>query len=349
MIPLLIVIQFFTFILSLIEERIKDASKYIHIGLGIILIFIIGFREIGVDHDSEGYESYFRHYNDNNSNVEIEYSFKILANIASFIYDDVHALLLIYAAIAISVKFYSFKKISESLFLPIVVYMGFYLIMHELTQIRAGVVSSLILLSIIPLSEGKKRQAFLLLCLCVFFHYSALALFPVLLLNNKELTPQKRIIWGCVIPFSYAIHFFLSGGSSISIPIPYIGDKLDAYQTLRDKGFIGSEINVFNAILLVTILTYYYSLYFYDTIIKYNKYLPIILKLTCISVSVYVIFAFFPVISTRINALYGIATIILFTNIYYTIRPKWLGKCVVGVVGITLMLISIFFTKLIHP
>lgn len=347
MILLLLTIQIVLFLLSLIEERLEKCNKYIYMATGVILVLCAGLKEVGIDKDSESYEYYFNHYDDDLVAMSVEYSFIMLAKIANMFYDDVHVIFLLYAGLAVSIKFVAFRRLSDSWYLPLVVYMGYFFIYHEMTQIRASVVASLALLMLIPVAEGRKKRAALLFCFAVFFHYSAIALLPMLFLGNKEMGTRSRVLWAALIPLGYAIYF--AGVDFIfSLPIPYIGDKLEAYQTLRDQGVIGEEINVFNAILLVTIAAYFYCLYFYDTIAQRFKYLPLVLKMTGISIFLFVVFAFLPIVAYRVYALYGIANILLFTCIYYTINPAWLAKTVVGTVGITLFLIDVFFTKLLE-
>ncbi len=347
MILFLLTIQILIFLFSLIEERTLKYNKPVYIVTGIVLILYAGLKEVGFDKDSETYEYYFTHYYDDSMLLSVEYSFRLLSMLGSFIYDDVHVIFLIYAGLAVTIKFYAFRRLSDCVYLPLVVYLGYFFIFHEMTQIRASVVASLVLLMIIPLAEGRKKMAALLLCAAVFFHYSAIALIPMLFLSNKEMGKKARAVWAMVIPLAYAI--CLAGVSFVfSLSIPYIGDKLQAYQTLRDQGVIGDEINVFNAILLVTIAAYFYCIYFYDTIALRCKYLPLIIKMTGISIFLFVTLSFIPVVAYRVYALYGIANILLFTCIYYTIKPDWLGKCVVGTIGITLFLINVFFTKLLE-
>lgn len=347
MVYVLLSIQMIVFFLAMIEERIQRYVKPIYLCLGIMLIMLVGLRPLGIDSDSENYEYYYSHYDDDTIMFTVEYSFKLFAEILNSFTSDVHAIFLLYAFLAISIKFFAFRKLSlNSFFLPIVVYMGDYFIMHEMTQIRAGVVSSLVLLCCAAIVEGQKKKALLIVCACCFFHYSAISLFPLLFISGKNMSQKSRGLWALVIPVAYLIYF--SGFNPlIDISIPYIGDKLQAYQVMKDKGMIGEHINVFNAVLMVIVLAYYYNLYFYDTIYKYNKNLPIILKTTAISVFSFVFLSFLPVLAYRVYALYGITSILLFTNIYYTIKPLWLGKTVVGVVGITLFMINVFFTKLL--
>ncbi len=347
MILLLLSIQILLFLLSLIEERLVKYNRRIFIATGVLLTLCAGLKEVGIDSDSETYEYYYNNYDNELMMTTVEYSFRLLSQIVSNIYDDVHVLFLIYAGIAITIKFIAFRRLSDCWYLPVVVYMGYFFIFHEMTQIRASVVASIALYMIIPLAEGNKKRATLLFFCACFFHYSAIALLPLLFLGNKEMDKRSRLLWSALIPFGYLI--YVAGVDFIfSLPIPYIGDKLEAYQTLRDQGVIGDEINVFNAILLVTIAAFYYCMYFYDTIAQRFKYLPLVLKMTGISIFLFVTLAFLPILAYRLYALYGIANILLFTGIYYTIKPDWLAKSVVGTVGLCLFCINVFFTKLLE-
>jgi len=348
MIYILLSVFLLVFIFAQLEERLKQYNKAIYISICVILILCAGFKEIGFDNDSENYEYFFLNYDDPYIQLAVEYSYLLIARIANTFTDDVHIMFLLYSGIGISLKMTAIKRFSELWFLPLLVYMGNYYVLHDLTQIRACVVSGIFLMTLLPLAEGKKRLVALLILVCCFFHYSSLALLPVLFLNNNELSKRSRIIWAMLVPVGYLICF---AGINImtDIPIPYIGDKLAGYQELSERGIKGSEINIFNAVFVVTWFTYLYILYFYDTVIKHNKYLPIMLKLTGISVFSFLVLSFLPVLSFRISELYGIAEIFIFANIYYTIKPAWLAKSVVAIVGIAMFMINAFYAEFLHP
>ena len=55
-----------------------------------------------------------------------------------------------------------------------------------------------------------------------------------------------------------------------------------------------------------------------------------------------------PVLSFRVSELYGISEIILFTSIYYTIRPAWLAKTIVITIGVALFCINVFYSELLQ-
>ncbi len=348
MIYVLISLFFLVFLVSLFEERLQRYKKSLYAILCIILVLCAGFKTVGFDNDSEQYEYFFINNDNPYVLLAVEYSFLLISRLARLITDDVHIMFLLYGGLGVILKMSAIKKLSELWFLPILVYLGNYYVLHDLTQIRACIVSGLFMLSIIPLAEGNRKLASLFFIVGCFFHYSTLALLPTLFLTNKEMTPKWRLIWALVVPVGY-IFCFAKINLLTTLPIPYIGDKIASYQELSEKGEKGSSINVFNAVFVVTWFSYLYVLYFYDTVIRHNKYLPLMLRLAGISIFLFLALSFLPVLSFRISELYGIVNIFIFANIYYTINPKWLGKTVVFVIGLSQFLINAFYAHFLHP
>ena len=80
-----------------------------------------------------------------------------------------------------------------------------------------------------------------------------------------------------------------------------------------------------------------YIMYFYDTIKEYNKYLSLMMKIFTLSIVAFTAFSFLPVLANRMSYLLRIVTIILFGNIYYTIRPRYVGLLVVILIALVYM------------
>jgi len=340
---LLVVVAF-----SFAEEYIEDYKIYVYSFVGLILILYAGCKAVGFDNDSENYEMYFLHNDDPMLAITVEYSFLLLSQIFNIFTSDVHIMFFFYAGIGITLKMLAIKRLSDLWFLPMIVYLGNYYILHDLTQIRAAIVSGVFLLALIPLAEGRKKIAATLILVGCIFHYSTIALFPALFLSNKDMSSNERVAWASLVPIGFFI-YFLHISIFTQIPIPYIGDKIELYQELSEKGIMGDEINVFNAVYLVTCLTYLYILLFYNLVKEHNKYLPLMLKCSGISVFSFTAFSSLPVVAFRVCELYGIVQIIIFSNIYYTIKPGWLGKLAVTVVGVTLFCVNAFYAEILHP
>ena len=333
-------------VLSLIEERLTAKQhEYLYNGIGIILVLLAAFRPIGIDNDSETYELYFRDNDNPLYLLLVEYSFLFIAKCLRLICDDVHSIFLLYAAVGISIKFWAFKKLSPLWFLTIVAYMGNYYILHEFTQVRACLAASLLLIAVFPLTEGNRLKALVIILIASVFHYSSVAMLPLLLLSNKSLTTIERIAWASIVPLAYLA--FFAQISISSLPIPYIGDKIEAYEKLKDQGFL-DEINVFNLVFLAKIGIYLYLLYMYDVIREHTPYITIMIKMLGLSIFSFAFFAFLPVLAFRISELFGIVEAVLFTYIYYTIKPDYLSKSIVIVIGISMFLINVFYNELLQ-
>ena len=159
MIYILISLFFIVFAISLFEERLQKYKSVLYISLCVILVLCAAFKPVGFDNDSEQYEYFF--YNNDNPYVLIgvEYSYVVLSRFFMHFTDDVHIMFLLYGGCGLLMKMSAIKRLSELWFLPIMVYLGNSYVLHELTQIRACVVSGLFMLAIIPLAEGLRKTS----------------------------------------------------------------------------------------------------------------------------------------------------------------------------------------------
>lgn len=315
-----------TALFAYLEDYIGKYKFPIYIFLCITLIVIASTRAVGLDPDSANYEDSFNSIAAGSSDMLVEYSFILLSQTIGVFTNDVHYLFFLYAFLGVSLKFIAFRQLCESWFLPVLVYVGYFFIFHECMQIRTGVLSALLLLSIKPWSEGKKFKAFLFIAMGFFFHYSALMLLPLLFLSNKNISFYGRLFWALLIPCAYILYF---GGFSffldISTEIPYIGEKLSMYQYAEQKGLSTLAVNVFSPLFMFTTFLYYYLLYFHNTLVEKNQYFPLMIKLLGIAIFAYTALGTFPPLAQRVNLLLRIVSIVLYANICYTIHPKWVG------------------------
>lgn len=334
--------------LSLIEDRLQRYNLAIYISIAIALILFAGLREVGFDRDSENYENYFYNYDDPSLELGVEISFRLLSKFFSSFSNDVHTLFMFYALIGVSLKMIALKKLTPFYYLPLAIYIGYYYLLHDLTQIRAGVVSGLTLLAIPFVCQGKRKIALAILLFACLFHYSAIVLLPIVFFSHKEMSEKERWIWGTLLPLGYFIHFLPVNITTV-IHIPYITDKIILYEELRDKGIIGDEINIFNLVFLVKCVLYIYVLYFYDSIKKIDGNLSIIIKMMGIYIFIFPCLSKLPVLSFRVSELYGIVEIVMFTYITYTIRPQWIGKTVALSAAAIMFIMNVFILKILEP
>ena len=317
-----------------IEKYMKRAQLPIFIFLGVMLILVAAFREIGIDPDSLNYAMLYQ--NPSNSNIadHIEYSFTLIATLLNNITDSPHAIFLVYAMMGVSLKMIAFKKYSNHYILMFAIYMCYFYELHELTQIRAGVASGFFLISVLYTAERKKRKAALCILLGAVFHISAIALLPTLLLGNRPLNKKVQFILYMSVPIGYLIYF--TGMSVLfNLDIPLIGDKLSIYQEATEKGIAIVEIELFNPVYLLNVIIFYFLLIFHETITQKIKYSPLLLKVYATGLVIYPALGFLPVLSLRLSELYYIVNIYMIGSLYYTIKPRWAGLIIITIICIS--------------
>lgn len=347
MIILLFIITIGIALLAIFEDYLKPNKWAIYFLTGFILIGLATIRPIGIDKDSENYEYFFENFDDPILAIGVEMSYLWISQITHYFSDNFHNLLFIYALIGIASKFYAISKLSHLLFFPLLFYVSNYYIIHEITQIRAGIASGFFMISIYFLASSMRIKAFIFMLLALFFHYSSLVLLPLLFLSNKRMPFYYRLILFCIIPLCYTF-YFLHIDLLTSIPIPYIAHKIEAYQKLTEHGLNDYDlINVFNLVFLVKVFIFAYIVYFYDTILEYNKSITLLLKIQFLSICTFIMFSSLPVVSFRVSELYGVTEILLFPNIYYTIKQTFASKIIVCTIGLILFIINIFYNQLL--
>lgn len=341
--PLLLL---FIVILIFWEHYVNDTetNKKIYWCLCLFLIIFSAFRPIGFDPDSMTYEDMLLHGNSDTIEFK-EPSYMLVLEITRLLTDDVHFLFLFYAMIGITLKFYAIQRLSTFLFLPLVIYFGNFFILHDYIQIRVSVASAFLLLSIIPLSQGKKAQGALCFLAAAFFHYSAIVLFLILFFNNKPLTTTWKLFLLSIVPVGVLL-FFLHLDFVSFLPIPFFQEKAEMYQQLVDQGLF-EETSLKSPFIWTKTAALFYILYYYDYIQERCPYLPLILKITGLSLISFFALSSVSVVAGRISELFGIVEILLFPCICYTFKPNWAGKAIVCLAGTIEMIFTLYIWKLL--
>ena len=330
-----------------VEDYIEDDKWYVYWGLCAVLILMSGLRPVGMDPDSLSYEQTFSNIDDPMVALLFEYSFIVICQVGKSIMDDVHIVFFTYALIAISIRFVAIKRLTPLVFLSLAVYLGNFYILHDFTQLRVSIASSIFLLAIPDLCEGRKRRVFVMMLIALFFHYSSLALFVMLFLSNQELTKRWRIGLACIVPVGIVM-LLLHIDLITILPIPFIQEKLERYQLLQEYTDLFEEASLVNAFLWIKIIIFLYALYFYDTIKENCPYLPLLLKIMGLSLLAYFGLSQLPVVGGRISELFGVTEIILFPYaIYYTIKPTILAKSLICLLAIIEFTFNIYIWKLL--
>ena len=143
---------------SPIKRSIRLKWPFSVIMLIIALALIAGFRRIGIDKDSESYRSSMISFFKGNTAdwPLIEPAFWAITFISQKIFaSSVRACFLIFAFLGVAANILGIRKISDIPSLSYLNYICFFYILHEFTQIRAGVACGILLISIPDLANGK--------------------------------------------------------------------------------------------------------------------------------------------------------------------------------------------------
>lgn len=338
MIVLIFLIFALILYISFFPIKVRRIEDIILITLGIILIFVAGLRADDVTND---YNVYLKFWQQRNLKGDVEFSFVWIKDfLKNYLHLPPQYLFLTFAALGVSSKFIAIRKLAAYPFLALLVYLSHYYILHELTQIRIGVASGFFLLAIYFKIKNNIKLTILFLCLSVVFHYSAAVGFIILFLNDK-----KRVFYLMLIPIGYLL-YFLNNQLSITIPIPYIQEKMEIYDEMKKYG-VGDEINVFNFVFLSRILILYFLFYKAKVIAEFIPHIYVFLKIYTISIFSFLLLSGNAVYSFRIQEFFGIIEIVLIPTIVFAYKKKIMGKLLVIGIAFSFILIDIYYNEFI--
>lgn len=340
---LLILLYVLSFFVN--EGKDKNIEGLVYFAISLIMVLLVGTRTPGVDADSLAYVG--NYYNLGSSLTEtLEPSFFLIANIAK-LFGEVQVLFIIYALLAIPLKTYAIFRLSNFRLLSMMVWIAHFFLLQDMTQIRVAVATAIFLYALSDLIEGNKKR-YLLLCACaVFFHYSALVLFPIAIFSCKHMGKYWKIFLSLTPVVFYLMYF--RGIDLVSlIPLGAFQDKLDAYERLRDKGIAGDEINIFNMLAMFRLLTYYMLILFYETIYKKCKAIGLYLKIYCVSICCYVGLSFLPALAIRGSEVFAVIDVVAIPCLCYIVKPSWAMKVAVGIFAIGLFVMNIVLSRYIR-
>ena len=113
------------------------------------------------------------------------------------------------------------------------------------------------------------------------------------------------------------------------------------------KGGIWADINIYNAMAMIRLSAYYILIWKYDYLSDKYPYMPILLKIFCYSVCLYVGFSFMPPLAIRVEEYLSIIDCILLPLLAVLVRPHWLGRMLVVLYATCILLANLFLYDLL--
>ena len=332
-IALLFAILLAIVVLAFFEDEKMQSKTWLLFALASLLTLCAAFRPEGVDKD---YMSYLGYYANPNSSMAVlaEPTFKLICSIARF-FGYPLLVFVIYALLAVPLKFYSIVRLTPLWYMSILVWFTHLYIVQDLTQIRVAVASAIYLFSLPFLIDGRKWRYLLCIVVAILFHYSALFLLPILVFGNKPMVRWKWMLL-YILPLLFYFTSIISIELLYYIPIPFIQKKIVVYEEMIKYSDMFSELNKFNIMALFRLFAYYMLLWKCNVIAKVYPNMSIVLKIMCYSICVYAGLSFFPVFAVRAQELIGVIDFVALPLLALAFRPNWLGRLavIVYVVGV---------------
>lgn len=331
---ILLIVAAFAFVEDILTQRQK---LQVTICIGIVLILLSAFKDIESTTDALNYEMMFN----NNGTILVELTteptYVYLCRVVEWLGGGVGIVFFIYALLTIPLKLMAIWRLTPFFFTALIIYVGIYYPLQDVVQIRAGAAAAFLLLSLLPYTERRYKNTFLLFVCAILFHYSSVAFLPVYLIGNYEVSKSWR--YGIAIGIPVVLLLYVLGFNPYSlIPSESIGGKLELYQKVADKDTSISSLYIpyKQVIFLGKAVLLYLYIYMYDNIAANSKYASVVLKALALSMIYYVVLAPIPVIGSRTHDLLGIVDIVAFTYCLYCIKPAYLVKA--GILGFALLI-----------
>jgi hypothetical protein len=309
----------------------------------ISLIVIAAFRPQECCRDYINYIGYY------NSIEEIpltflEPTYYLFAKISEILFDGPIGIFIAYAILGVGLKGIAFYKLTKYYSLSLIIYFGSFFLLHEMTQIRVGVSSAILLLSIPSIVDKNFRTFFLYMILGFCFHYSFIIFGLFYFLNTTKLNPWLYI--GMII---FAFGAYIVGLNLVSffqiIRLGFISDKINAYKSLMEEGMY-NDIQLINPLLFLRIAIMTFLLMNWQFLQEKNRYSVVLIKLYSFSIFFFIALADLPALAGRLNQLFGIVELIVIPSITYIFAPKYFAVIIALIFAVLILYKQLYYSDL---
>lgn len=332
--------------LCLIESKIPSSIKIWIFWINVLLFAAIaGFRS-GIDMpDYATYQGlYFEVLDSKNVNYFIEPSFQLIALISNFLAPrEPIMLFIIYAFLGVFLKNYLILKFPIPIFLAQLVYLSNFFIVHELIQIRAGIATGFIVLTLLNLVRHEKKMALLFLGIATFFHFSSFVFFFLFFFNFSSF--KVRNIFGLLI-LSYLLYYLKLDPITLGLNFfieNFVFVKSAYLDTARAEEFATNVIGIFILTKIIIILFFLTSSA--NISITRNIYFNLSFVSFVIGVCAYIGLARFPEIAVRISYTLMFFEVFLIPFIASIFKPRYYANLFVIVFSWTFFMANVQLTS----
>lgn len=322
---LLMIFSWFVFYL---ERFIPERYHLIIVSFVIFCMVVVAATKPDTSADYDNYYNMFCNYDDPKEEFLTEPTYLLIARIIHLFGGNFDILLWVYAILSIPLKVYVFKSLSSFriLFLALPLYLATFFPIQDCEQIRIAAAMSFMLFAYLCRVRKYHWITWVVLwIIATLFHYtSVVAVFPIIFYSEKPLTLFYKCVLSGFVILGVIIWIFKVNIVAI-FPIPIIEAKMAIYDESISRGNQLQEIVLYHHTYLLRYLTFFYVLYFYETINKHIKGLNMLLLVEAFGLFCWGGLSGIAVFSVRISELFLVPEAILFASVIYTIKPYWVG------------------------
>lgn len=324
--------------------ELNSRSRWLYYALLLLLILMAGFRAEGVDNDMQSYLTAMRQ-----GWGIAEPSFFFISYIGYDLLGSSRWVFLIYAFLALTLRFTAYRKLSDYFFLTVAIYFVQLFVTHEMNQIRSAVSFGFMLWAMYYWlsSPRKKAKAFMMMGGALLFHFSFITAWLVMFFVTNS---RRRLNWYlCLIPLAYVLHFaglsplvLLSrlGGS-------YIASKIAFYQSYGMD--VVQTVNVFSILVVIKIGLIALLYYGRDILVQKIPYFYYYLKLYIIGLFFLLFFSSIPAAAFRMSDVFWVVEPLLLPGLIFLFQPRWAGTVVLLTLCGYWLYLNYFTANFIRP
>lgn len=351
-----ILINFF----SIVSCRFsKQENNRIYVFLSFILLLYTLLHDFKVSVDYDIYQRLYRlappldlllnDISKYKSLLYTEFSYSILATFIkhfSTLSEEANLSIIfsIYALLGVTTNTYGIYKLTENKLQTLFIYFCNLFILHELTQVRAGVAIGFIFIALYHLKEDNYLKFFIFTMIATFFHTSAYLILLVPIFKYFNLTYR---FW--TLLFLICIYCNVSNLDIVNIidfiPNEYFQYRLKAYLVKQEaEDFV---INYFNIFFLLQLTVITLCFIYREKLNAIDHNIKTLVEMCCISSCLYVFLYSIPGMAVRTQELFNCVLPILIPSLTYIIKPKAVMELIVYLIGWWMLANNVILNKMI--
>ncbi|RYY08341.1 MAG: EpsG family protein [Sphingobacteriaceae bacterium] len=334
------------FFLLLTLAGIGYICKYPKLIYWLCIFFLIIIAGLRPETCCQDYGEYINYYS-NLSSIPLTFlepTFFLISWISNLLFHSYIGIFLVYSILGVGLKGLAIVKLTKYFSVSLALYFGSYFLLHEMTQIRVGVASSILLLSIPYIQQKKPYHFFTLILLGCLFHYSLVLFMFFYAVNPKQINKKLYIVTIFTVFVITLLGLNILSVLSI-IKLGFLTQKIEAYQLLLDKGMFGG-ISLINPLLFLRIAIATFFILYYQILLLKCKYSLVITKIYVVSILSFILLSPLPVLAGRVSQLLGVVEIILIPYLIHIIRPKYVALITVIFFSMLIMYKQLYYSDL---